>query len=66
MAANTNIDDRTPMTFELPDGDLVTIPTWAFIIDRLGSDLRPTIDQLLLINTALQAIDTKLDDWIPD
>ena len=59
------IDERTPATFEVPDGDLIKLPTWAFIIDRLKTNLTPTLDQLTLINAALRMIDTKLDDWIP-
>jgi len=66
MADNLSIDDRTCATFETPDGDIFQLTTWSFIIDRLQQNLTPTLEQLTLINTALTAIDTKLDDWIPD
>jgi hypothetical protein len=58
------VDDRTPLTIEQPDGDVIQLPTWSGIIYRLEENLTPSIDQLTLINSALDNIDKKLDDWI--
>ena len=60
------VDDRTPVTIEQPDGDVVQLPTWAGIIYRLEENLTPSIDQLTLINVALNKIDQKLDEWLPN
>ncbi len=60
------VDDRTPVTIEQPDGDVVQLPTWSGIIYRLEENLTPSIDQLTLINVALNKIDQKLDEWLPN
>jgi len=57
-------DDKTPVTFILPDGDNVALVTWSYISDKLSGVIDPLATSISLINQSLTAIDTKLDDWI--
>ena len=57
-------DDKTPVTFILPDGDNVALVTWSYISDKLSGVIDPLVTSISRINQSLTAIDTKLDDWI--
>lgn len=54
---------NAPVTFKLPDDTVDLIP-WEYVIDRLTLDLEPTIQKLTAINTSLEIIDNKLDEWV--
>ena len=56
-------DKNAPVRFRLPDDTVDLIP-WEYVIDRLTLDLEPTIQKLSLINTSLEVINDKLQEWI--
>ena len=60
------IDDKTPLTFDTPDGDTIILPPWDYIVDKIGYLLEPTIEKMHNINQSLEVIDNRLDDWIPE
>jgi|LSQX01.1.fsa_nt_gb hypothetical protein len=60
------IDNKTPLIFKLPDGDIVALPTWDYIINKLEEALTPTLDSIEIINSKLQLIDNKLTQWIEE
>jgi hypothetical protein len=65
MAIMPITNENRPVTLELPDKDIVQLPPWEYIIDRLEIDLRPSIEKLRMINTSLSQIDSKLTTWVP-
>lgn len=60
MARNS----ATPLTFELPDGDVVEVITWDYVLEKSKEMLTPTIDHISVINSQLERIDNKLNDWV--
>jgi hypothetical protein len=65
MAEFITNDSNRPVTFKLPDDEVALIP-WQYVLDRLTEDLQPTITEMQSINTHLNQISTKLNDWIPE
>jgi hypothetical protein len=57
-------DDTKPLSFELPDGDVANVITWAFVIKKLNTELQPTIEQLGMINSSLTRINARVDYWL--
>lgn len=57
-------DDTKPLSFELPDGDVANVITWAFVLNKLSQELQPTISLLGNINADLQRINTRVDYWL--
>lgn len=64
MADNNTVNQKLPVQFILPDSDVAAVCTWAYIIDRLESDLTPTLGQLEEINTQLDRINTRLGELV--
>lgn len=62
MARNS----ATPLTFELPDGDVVEVITWDYVLEKSKEILTPTIDHISVINSQLERIDNKLNEWVED
>lgn len=58
------MDDRTPVTFDLPDGDQVSLITWAYVVDKFNSILKEPLDLLESVNKDLTRIDEKLSQWV--
>ena len=56
-------DDKLPVTFMLPDGDQVALVTWAYIVDKVTTQLTPIVNALGKTNEHLAKIDEKLDEW---
>ena len=57
-------DDKTPVTFKTPDGDVIQLLTWAGIVDKLEYLLLPIIASETSINESLSTINNKLDEWV--
>lgn len=57
-------DEKTPVTFVLPDNDSVALIPWAYVVDKFNSILKEPLDNIELINKDLQRIDAKLDQWL--
>lgn len=57
-------DEKTPVTFILPDNDSVALIPWAYVVDKFNSILKEPLDNIELINKDLQRIDAKLDQWL--
>lgn len=55
-------DDKVPVTFNLPDGDSVSLVTWAYITHKLNEELTPIVNSIDQINKHLTTIDTKLGE----
>ena len=56
----------TPVTFNLPDNDVVQLITWEFVLEKLNKQLQPTLDLMAENNTHLDHIATKLESYIDD
>lgn len=65
MAQETTRDPRLPVTFEVPDG-VATVITWDFVVDRFQYILQPIIDDLSLINTDLERINNRVQEWLDE
>lgn len=57
-------DDKQPLIFNLPDGDHVALITWAFVLDQLDVEMRPTMNTLAMVNDQLTRIDTRLKELV--
>lgn len=57
-------DQKIPVTFILPDGDVVSLITWEFVLDKLQQNLNPTVTKLGEINNHLKQIDDRLAEMI--
>lgn len=55
---------ETPLTFLLPDGDVVDLCTWDYIISILDVKLTPMLNALEDGLYDLQKIENKLDTWL--
>ena len=53
-------DEKTPVTFILPDNDSVALIPWAYVVDKFNSILKEPLDNIELINKDLERIDTHL------
>ena len=58
-------DPRLPVTFEAPDAT-ATVITWEFVVDRCQYILQPIIDDLSLINTDLERINNRVQEWLDE
>lgn len=63
MATTPN---TTPMTFKLPDGDVVELMTWDGIVLKLGEELSPLVNKIGDINTQLIRIDNRIEEWLEE
>lgn len=59
-------DQKIPVTFVLPDGDVVSLITWEFVLDKLQKNLNPTVTKLDEINNHLKQIDDRLAEMIEE
>lgn len=57
-------DDTTPMTFELPDGDSVSLITWAYVSKKLEEELSEAVAALGKTNSYLERISSRADYWL--
>ena len=62
MARDTN----KPLTFQLPDGDVVPLVTWEYITSKLESNLSTTIDAIEEINKDLNIINNRIGEWLKE
>ena len=53
-------DEKTPVTFILPDNDSVALIPWAYVVDKFNSILKEPLDNIEIINKDLERIDTHL------
>ena len=53
-------DEKTPVTFILPDNDSVALIPWAYVVDKFNSILKEPLDNIELITKDLERIDTHL------
>ena len=61
-----NFDDTKPLSFELPDGDIANVITWVFVINKLNQELQPSLALIGSINTDLQRINNRVDEWLAE
>ena len=57
-------DEKTPVTFILPDNDSVALISWAYVVDKFNSILKEPLDNIELINKDLERIDTHLSTLV--
>lgn len=65
MAANQD-KSMMPLTFDLPDGDVVELCTWPFVMYKLNELLDPLKTLLTAENESLNTINEKLISWAPE
>ena len=53
-------DEKTPVTFILPDNDSVALIPWAYVVDKFNGILKEPLDNIEIINKDLERIDTHL------
>ena len=53
-------DEKTPVTFILPDNDSVALIPWVYVVDKFNSILKEPLDNIEIINKDLERIDTHL------
>ena len=59
-------DEKTPVHFDLPDGDQVDLIPWAYVVDKSNTILSGIISNLASINDDLTRIDNKIQTWIDE
>lgn len=59
-------DNKIPVTFILPDGDIAELITWDYVVDKLTKTLSGMMDDMDHINGHLTRIDNKLTTWLPE
>lgn len=59
-------DNKIPVTFLLPDGDIAELITWDYVVDKLTKTLSGMMDDMDDINRHLTRIDNKLTSWLPE
>ena len=59
-------DNKNPVTFLLPDGDIAELITWDYVVDKLTKTLSGMMDDMDDINRHLTRIDNKLTSWLPE
>lgn len=57
-------DEKTPVTFVLPDNDSVALIPWAYVVDKFDTILKEPLDNIELINKDLERISVKLDQLV--
>lgn len=57
---------KDPMVFDLPDNDSVSLITWDFVVDKFESILAPICQNIAVINTDLQRINDRVDEWLEE
>ena len=57
-------DSKTPLTFFLPDNDVVSLVTWDYIADKLTDALNPLVSSLESTNKSLKVINDKLESLL--
>lgn len=62
--AETVFDDRKPVVFNLPDGDVAKLITWSFVEYKLNEVLSSTLDQMESINSHLSRINDRINEWL--
>ena len=55
---------KTPLTFFLPDNDVVSLVTWDYIADKLTDALNPLVSSLESTNKSLKVINDKLESLL--
>lgn len=65
MATNPEMD-KLPLTFDLPDGDVVELCTWPYVLYRLNDLINPLTECIIAENRSLDVINNKLIEWGPD
>lgn len=64
--ANATRDNKIPVSFNLPDGDVVELITWDFVEDKLDRELAQTLNQIDAINVQLGRIESRIDEWLAE
>lgn len=59
-------EEKTPVHFDLPDGDQVDLIPWAYVVDKSNTILSGIISNLASINEDLTRIDNKIQTWIDE
>ena len=59
-------DTNKPLTFQFPDGDVVPLVTWEYIVSKLESNLSTTIDAIEEINKDLNIINNRIGEWLKE
>lgn len=62
--AETVFDDRKPVVFNLPDGDVAKLITWSYVEYKLNEVLSGTLDQMESINSHLSRINDRINEWL--
>ena len=57
-------DPKAPLTFFLPDNDVVSLVTWDYIADKLTDALNPLVSSLESTNKSLKVINDKLESLL--
>ena len=57
-------DEKTPVTFILPDNDSVALIPWAYVVDKFNSILKEPLDNIEIINKDLERIDAHLSTLV--
>lgn len=57
------VPDSTPVKFTLPDGDKVSLCTWAYIIAQLTEPVNAIKNIIASENASLTIIEAKLEEW---
>lgn len=66
MATNNDDIQFMPLTYELPDGDIVQLCTWAFVLEKLKTLFVPMTDAITAENEDLDAINNRILEWIAE
>ena len=66
MAANNEDISTYPLTYELPDGDVVQLCTWEFVLAKLTQLIDPLVQLLTIENQDLTGIKNRIDEWIEE
>lgn len=64
--AETVFDDKKPVVFNLPDGDVAKLITWSFVEYKLDEALSDTLNQIESINSHLTRINNRVDEWLDE
>ena len=59
-------DNTIPVTFELPDGDVVELITWDFVLKKLDEEMAETLAYIADNNVQLKRIEDRIDEWLAE
>ena len=59
-------DNTIPVTFELPDGDVVELITWDFVLKKLDEEMAETLAYIADNNVQLTRIENRIDEWLAE